>query len=100
MQKAAVFVPHFHWDREWYEPFQVFRHRLVAALDTVLDTAEASPDFRFTVDGQLAAVEDYLERFPDILRSLTREQVITTTRRWLKPDSMVIGIAGPVQVST
>ena len=65
MRKAAVFVPHFHWDREWYEPFQVFRHRLVSALDTVLETAEADPDFRFTVDGQLAAIEDYLEMRPE-----------------------------------
>ncbi|GHJ35589.1 glycoside hydrolase family 38 C-terminal domain-containing protein [Streptomyces sp. TS71-3] len=65
MQKSAVFVPHFHWDREWYEPFQVFRHRLVAALDTVLETAEANPDFRFTVDGQMAAVEDYLQMRPE-----------------------------------
>ncbi|WP_351225862.1 glycosyl hydrolase-related protein [Streptomyces sp. NPDC002133] len=65
MRNSAVFVPHFHWDREWYEPFQVFRHRLVAALDTVLDTAEANPDFRFTVDGQMAAVEDYLEMRPE-----------------------------------
>ncbi|WP_405591130.1 alpha-mannosidase [Streptomyces sp. NBC_01190] len=58
-------MPHFHWDREWYEPFQVFRHRLVAALDTVLETAEADPDFRFTVDGQMAAVEDYLQMRPE-----------------------------------
>ncbi|WP_121710111.1 glycoside hydrolase family 38 C-terminal domain-containing protein [Streptomyces sp. E5N91] len=65
MQKPAVFVPHFHWDREWYEPFQVFRHRLVAALDTVLETAEADPDFRFTVDGQMAAIEDYLHMRPE-----------------------------------
>lgn len=65
MPNPAVFVPHFHWDREWYEPFQVFRHRLVAALDTVLETAEADPDFRFTVDGQMAAVEDYLEMRPE-----------------------------------
>jgi mannosylglycerate hydrolase len=65
MPKNAVFVPHFHWDREWYEPFQVFRHRLVTALDTVLATAEADPGFRFTVDGQLAAVEDYLEMRPE-----------------------------------
>ena len=64
MPKAAVFVPHFHWDREWYEPFQVFRHRLVAALDTVLATAEADPGFRFTVDGQMAAIEDYLQMRP------------------------------------
>ncbi|WP_330242679.1 MULTISPECIES: alpha-mannosidase [unclassified Streptomyces] len=65
MRNPAVFVPHFHWDREWYEPFQVFRHRLVAALDTVLETAEADPDFRFTVDGQMAAIEDYLEMRPE-----------------------------------
>nr|WSY57346.1 alpha-mannosidase [Streptomyces sp. NBC_00886] len=65
MTDSAVFVPHFHWDREWYEPFQVFRHRLVAALDTVLETAEADPDFRFTVDGQMAAIEDYLEMRPE-----------------------------------
>ncbi|MGV9915274.1 glycoside hydrolase family 38 N-terminal domain-containing protein [Streptomyces tendae] len=65
MQKPAVFVPHFHWDREWYEPFQVFRHRLVTALDTVLETAEADPGFRFTADGQMAAVEDYLQMRPE-----------------------------------
>ncbi|WP_406118533.1 alpha-mannosidase [Streptomyces sp. NBC_00989] len=65
MPNPAVFVPHFHWDREWYEPFQVFRHRLVAALDTVLETAESDPDFRFTVDGQMAAIEDYLEMRPE-----------------------------------
>ena len=65
MPNSAVFVPHFHWDREWYEPFQVFRHRLVAALDTVLATAEADADFRFTVDGQMAAIEDYLEMRPE-----------------------------------
>lgn len=76
MPDPAVFVPHFHWDREWYEPFQVFRHRLVTALDTVLETAEADPDFRFTVDGQMAAVEDYLEMRPehrDRLAALVRE---------------------------
>ncbi|WJE01916.1 glycoside hydrolase family 38 N-terminal domain-containing protein [Streptomyces antimycoticus] len=76
MPDSAVFVPHFHWDREWYEPFQVFRHRLVQALDTVLETAEADPDFRFTVDGQMAAVDDYLEMRPenrDRLAALVRE---------------------------
>ncbi|MFI9613358.1 glycosyl hydrolase-related protein [Streptomyces sp. NPDC052023] len=76
MQNSAVFLPHFHWDREWYEPFQVFRHRLVAALDTVLETAEADPDFRFTVDGQMAAIEDYLEMRPenrDRVAALVRE---------------------------
>jgi alpha-mannosidase len=65
MPNSAVFVPHFHWDREWYEPFQVFRHRLVTAFETVLATAEANPDFRFTADGQLAVIEDYLQMRPE-----------------------------------
>ncbi|MFJ4466897.1 alpha-mannosidase [Streptomyces sp. NPDC089424] len=75
MPNSAVFVPHFHWDREWYEPFQVFRHRLVAALDTVLETAETHPDFRFTVDGQMAAIEDYLEMRPE-----NRDRVVALVR--------------------
>jgi alpha-mannosidase len=63
--KGIVLVPHTHWDREWYEPFQVFRFRLVSALDTVLEMAEADPDFRFTLDGQTAAIEDYLQMRPE-----------------------------------
>jgi zinc protease len=38
---------------------------------------------------------DYLERYPDIVRSLTRDQVIQVARRWLKPTELVTGIAGP-----
>ncbi|MBV9326307.1 MAG: insulinase family protein [Chloroflexi bacterium] len=38
---------------------------------------------------------DYLERFPDIVRSLTREQVTEAARRWLDPAHLVTAIAGP-----
>jgi zinc protease len=38
---------------------------------------------------------DYLERFPDIVRSLTREQVTETARRWISPEHLVTAIAGP-----
>ncbi len=62
---GIVLVPHTHWDREWYEPFHVFRYRLVSVLDTVLAMAEADPRFRFTLDGQAAAIEDYLEIKPE-----------------------------------
>lgn len=60
-----VLVPHTHWDREWYEPFEVFRARLVAVLDDVLDRLESDADFRFTLDGQAAAIVDYLEIRPE-----------------------------------
>ncbi len=62
--RPVALVPHTHWDREWYEPFQRFRMRLVDVVDDVLVRAEADPDFRFTFDGQMAAVEDYLEVRP------------------------------------
>ncbi|HEX6501394.1 MAG TPA: hypothetical protein VF054_20540 [Micromonosporaceae bacterium] len=58
-------VPHTHWDREWYEPFQRFRLRLVDLLDDVISRAEADESFHFTLDGQLAAVDDYLEVRPE-----------------------------------
>ena len=64
-ETGIVLVPHTHWDREWYEPFQVFRFKLVQMFDTVLKMAEEDTRFRFTLDGQTAAIEDYLEIRPE-----------------------------------
>jgi mannosylglycerate hydrolase len=58
-------VPHTHWDREWYRPFQSFRMQLVDLVDRVLDMLEAEPEFAFTLDGQLATIDDYLEIRPE-----------------------------------
>lgn len=58
-------IPHTHWDREWYEPHDVFRARLVVALDSLLDILELDPKYRFTLDGQSAAATDYLEMRPE-----------------------------------
>ena len=38
-QRVGI-VPHTHWDREWYAPFQVFRARLVRLLDELLPLLE------------------------------------------------------------
>ncbi|MFF0312935.1 glycoside hydrolase family 38 C-terminal domain-containing protein [Streptosporangium sp. NPDC004379] len=69
---GIVVVPHTHWDREWYLPFQRFRLGLVRLLDEVLDTMAADPAYRFTMDGQLAALEDYLEIRPERLGEIRR----------------------------
>ncbi|KRT64120.1 MAG: alpha-mannosidase-like protein, alpha-mannosidase [Chloroflexi bacterium CSP1-4] len=69
MKRAAPrivhLVPHTHWDREWYLPFQSFRLRLVELVDGLLDEMEADPRVRFTLDGQTATVDDYLEVRPE-----------------------------------
>src|SRR3974377_812976 len=64
-RRVAV-VPHTHWDREWYEPFQTFRLRLVELVDGLLDLMEADPSYEhFLLDGQMAVVDDYLEVRPE-----------------------------------
>jgi alpha-mannosidase len=60
----VTLVPHTHWDREWYEPFDVFVDRLVAMMDTLLDLA-ANGFPHFHLDGQTAMIDDYLERRPE-----------------------------------
>jgi mannosylglycerate hydrolase len=58
-------VPHTHWDREWYLPFEHFRIHLARTVDAVLETLERDPAFRrFTLDGQAVVLEDYLEVRP------------------------------------
>ena len=67
-------MPHTHWDREWYAPFQTFRLRLVDLLDEFLPLLESDLGYgRFLLDGQMAVVDDYLEVRPeaeDVLRRL------------------------------
>ncbi|HOR28102.1 MAG TPA: glycoside hydrolase family 38 C-terminal domain-containing protein [Candidatus Sumerlaeota bacterium] len=72
-----------HWDREWYEPFQGFRYRLVYLLDEVLDRLEHDPRFtHFQMDGQSIPIEDYLEIRPE------REEQI---RRFAQAGRLAIG---------
>ncbi len=42
---------------------------------------------------------DYLDRYPAIIRALTREQLREAARRHLHPDHAVIAVAGPAQAA-
>jgi GAF domain-containing protein len=55
----VAIVPHTHWDREWYAPFQTFRMRLVKLLDALLPMLECDLSYaRFLLDGQTIVVDD------------------------------------------
>jgi mannosylglycerate hydrolase len=72
--RTVYFVPHTHWDREWYLPFQVFRARLVDVIDQVLDLLEGDEHYRrFTLDGQAVVLDDYLEVRPERAAALTAQ---------------------------
>ena len=66
------FVVHSHWDREWYQPFQRMRARLLTMMDKMLAQLEsgALPCFHF--DGQTIVLEDYLEVRPDSARRIAK----------------------------
>lgn len=63
-------VPHAHWDREWYMPFELHRARLVENLDRVLALLERDSAMRYHLDGQLIALEDYLQIRPEKRRTI------------------------------
>ena len=71
MRKIHV-IPHTHWDREWYKPFQYFRTKLVFVIDKLLQILEENVDFSsFLLDGQTIVLEDYLQIKPGNREKLT-----------------------------
>jgi hypothetical protein len=64
--RNVAVVPHTHWDREWYESFEIFRLKLVDTLDALVELLESDPSYGwFLMDGQMAAIDDYLEIRPE-----------------------------------
>lgn len=65
MRKQVIAYLHTHWDREWYREFEVFRMRLLRVFDNVLDMLDNNTIPCFYFDGQVSALEDYLEIRPE-----------------------------------
>ena len=88
-------VPHTHWDREWYLPFEQFRLRLGSVVDGVLDTLERDPSFTsFTLDGQAIVLEDYLEVRPENegrLQALLDAGRLEVGPSYVLPDEILVG---------
>jgi alpha-mannosidase len=88
-------VPHTHWDREWYLPWQRFRMRLVDLVDGLLDEMARDDRVRFTLDGQTATVDDYLEvrpeREPELRRLVGDGRLAVGPWRILMDEFLVSG---------
>jgi mannosylglycerate hydrolase len=86
-------VPHTHWDREWYLPLEDFRIRLAHVVDDAIETLEARPEHRFTLDGQAILIEDYLEIRPERegrLRALLASGRVETGPSYVLPDEFLV----------
>src|SRR6201986_4678354 len=88
-------VPHTHWDREWYLPFEQFRLLLGARVDGVLNTLEGDDSFTsFTLDGQAIVLEDYLDVRPENegrLRALLAAGRLEVGPSYVLPDEILVG---------
>ena len=87
------FVVHTHWDREWYQPFQQMRARLVAMADRMIPLVESGEIPFFHFDGQTIVLDDYLEVRPAMaprLRALIRAGKIQVGPWYVLADSFLV----------
>ena len=81
--KNVHVIPHSHWDREWYMPFEYHRANLIKLIDDCMDLFENDKEYKsFHLDGHTALVEDYLEIKPQ------NEQKI---KDYIKSESFAVG---------
>ena len=82
--RTAHYVASTHWDREWYEPFQGYRMRLVSLLDEAFAVMQRDPAFKtFVMDGQFIPIADYLEARPEAEQTV--REFVRTGRLKLGP---------------
>lgn len=87
-------VSHTHWDREWYQPFQLFRLRLVHLVDNLLVILAQNPDYlHFMLDGQTIVLEDYLqmrmERMAELSAHIQQNRVLIGPW-YILPDEFLV----------
>ena len=95
MKKIDVHVvTHTHWDREWYEPFEIFKGRLINLVDGLTENIGKYPDFKhFMLDGQTIVLEDYLKEHPqgkENLVELIREGKVIVGPWYILPDEFLV----------
>lgn len=90
MSKKIYIISHTHWDREWNQPFQYVRKRLVDMMDELIEHMEQDPEYKyFHLDGQTVVVEDYLEIKPENkerLKKLIQQGRIIIGPWYVMPD--------------
>ena len=75
-------VSHTHWDREWYQPLEVMKTRLVHLIDALLDIIGKDGEYVFHLDEQTVVIEDYLSVRPE------NEKIL---KKYIKSGNIIVG---------
>lgn len=93
--RTLTFVSHTHWDREWYQPFEEFRLRLVRLVDRLLAILDQDPEYRhYMLDGQTIVLDDYLAVRPEAeprIREHIRSGRLLIGPWYILPDEFLAG---------
>ncbi len=92
MKKVFLYL-HTHWDREWYREFEEFRLRLIEVVDDVVKKLQTKEIPSFYFDGQTAAIEDYLEIYPEkkeLIKNLIKEKRLFIGPFYCSADSLLV----------
>lgn len=91
--KEVIAYLHTHWDREWYREFQEFRLRLIEVFDEILELLVNNTIPSFYFDGQVSALEDYLEIRPEkteIIKNLIKSKRLYIGPFYCSSDSFLV----------
>ncbi len=92
MKEVTAYV-HSHWDREWYREFEEFRLRLIEVFNEILSALKNNELPCFYFDGQTAALEDYLEIYPEklpLIKKLIKEKKLRIGPFYCSADSFLV----------
>ncbi|MDD3151267.1 MAG: glycoside hydrolase family 38 C-terminal domain-containing protein, partial [Candidatus Gastranaerophilales bacterium] len=84
---------HTHWDREWYQPFQEYRLRLIDTFDEIIENLQNGNLNQFYFDGQTIVIEDYLEIHPEkreIIKNLIKENKLKVGPWYALADEFLV----------
>ncbi|MGQ4892624.1 MAG: hypothetical protein ACP6IP_09080 [Candidatus Njordarchaeia archaeon] len=93
MGEVIYFVPHTHWDREWYLTFGEYRQYLVRTLDRLIKALEGGELDYFLFDGQTSVILDYLKLMPEMEKKicdLVREGNLGIGPWYTQPDEFSV----------
>ena len=93
MKREIFTYLHSHWDREWYRSFEQFRLRLVEVLEDVFQKLDKNQINSFYIDGQTAAILDYLELYPkktEYIKKLIKEHKLYVGPFYVLADEYLV----------
>ncbi len=92
-KKEIFLIPHTHWDRGWYLPYEKYRAGLIEVFNRLFHFYENGSSLPpFFLDGQSILLEDYLELMPEkreIISTMVRGGKLHIGPLYIQPDEFL-----------